>query len=486
MKTMTARLTALLLVLLLLAAPALAFPQSGEQQLLLLEEILDYVHTYALFPPDGAGLEGITAQMLEDDPMLFSAVVEAWLEGDPYGYLVPRFEYDILFSSGPMVFGIGIEIDTDMPLGLYVRRFLPGGGAEKTEMKVGAQIVSADGADLTDMPHAEARLHIVGAEWTTVEIGYINPGSSEVFTAEITRGALHTENVRGHVIEGTDIGYISISRFGSIGDYFDFDRLYHDALPQNGAVSVIIDLRGNPGGQLDTLYYILNLMLPDDGLLLFELEDAEGSVPYRSMGWDMEQLADYGLFFWQPERIVVLADEYSASASEVFAGALQTHGLAVIVGQTTFGKSFSQYHLELSSSDILIITGDRVALYEIGCYEDIGISPDYEAVPARYTGADFLNPLDTGRALFRQSVLTERILAMQERLAALGYYRAQPSGVFDDYTLWCLNRFQVASGLPQGRFANTETLQALDQAAMEKEFMTDTPLELAIKLSLGE
>lgn len=478
-------LTLLIAAAWLLALPALAVPESGQEQLELLEEIAEYLDAFALYPPDSLSLDGITAADLKKNPELFLSIVEKWLVGDPYGHFMSVEEYNSAFSVTGLVYGIGIEVDTAMTLGIYVVSFLPGGGAGESGMEIGAQVVSIDGVDVSDAIYMDVRELILGEEGTTVAIGYINPGSAEVHIEEIRRGPLGVDNVTCEIIEGTSIGYLRLDQFGSIADYFDFDYYYNEYLPYSGADSVIIDLRGNPGGQLDTILNILNVMLKEEGYLLCELvgSDEEMSAVYYSTGWDDEQLAQWGAIIWQPETIVVLVDGGSASASEVFTGMLQAYGLATVVGETTYGKSHSQYHLELTSGDILITTTDRIELYETGTYEGVGITPDYIVEPDIFTGAELVQyNLDTSRALFRQSIMTERILAMQERMALLGYYRADPSGVFDDYTLWCLNRFQVAHELPTVNYASAEALRVLDLTAAETEFYADAQLAFAIDL----
>ena len=482
-KRLWGRVLTVCLALWLLAAPVLALPDGGTERLALLEEILEYIEAYALYPPGAPSLDGITPRRLEEEDGLFLSLVETWLAGDKYGHFLTLEEYNAAYGVAEAAFGIGIQADIAMPLGVYVAGLLPGGGAARTGIEIGAQIVFVDGADIADADYMDVRHLFLGERWTPVEIGYLNPGSPEVFFETILRGPLDAANVQGFLIEGTDVGYISIERFGSLTDYFDFLDVYHETLPSLGAKSVIIDLRGNPGGQVDTVVNILNSMLVNEGYLLLRLLDAAEEEEFYSTGWDLEELALWDEIIWEPESIVILTDGGSASASEIFAGTLQAYGLATVVGETTFGKAHSQYHIDLTSGDILIVTSSRVELYGIGAYDEAGIAPDYEVAPAAAAGAGFMEyPLDAGRALFRQSALTERILAMQERLALLGFYRTAPSGVFDGYTLWCLNRFQAAYDLPPGRFANTATLKALDKAAREAEFYIDLSFAFALEL----
>jgi carboxyl-terminal processing protease len=479
MKKIFTRAVSLLLALLLFAAPALAIPESGTDRLALLKEIRELLEAGALYIPEDLSLDGFTAAGLERDEELFGKIVASWQAEDKYGTFLTRGEYMARFGAGGAVLhGIGIRVDMSMPLGVYVQGFLPGGGAERSGIEVGAQIVSVDGVCVADSPYTDVRHLFLGERRSVAEIGYINPGSAEVIFEEIRRGILNTARVRGHIIDGTDVGYIHIERFGIYSDAFRYDEYYNGLFPEMGAKSVIIDLRGNPGGQLDAAAAMLNMMLPDEGVLLCTQVGADGEHHVYSTGRVGK--------IWEPEGIVVLVDRNTASASEFFAGALQAHGLAVVAGETTYGKSHSQYHLDLSTGDVLIFTTHRVDLYDIGSYDGIGITPDYAVGLRKVTGAEAdMLPLDTSRALFRQSSMTGRVTAMQERLALLGYYRAEPGGVFDDYTLWCLNRFQVAHGLDQGRFANAETLRMLDKAALEVVKWEDARLEFALDLLIN-
>jgi carboxyl-terminal processing protease len=477
MKKLLTRAIPLLLALLLFAAPVLAVPQGGAAQLSLLEEIRGILETEALYISGDLSLRRVTSARLEAEEGLFRQVVESWQADDKYGTFFAKEEYMSRYGSGPVLYGIGISVDMNMPLGVYVDGFLPGGGAERSGMEIGAQVVFVDGVNIADAVYMDARPLFLGAQRTTVEIGYLNPGSAEVFFEEIRRGALNVPSVQGHIMDVPGVGYISIERFGMLADSRLFDSYYNGTFPKEGAHSVIIDLRGNPGGQLDTVTAMLDLMLPDKGVLLCTQVDADGESSIYSTGRGN---------IWEPEQIVVLVDRTSASASEIFAGALQAHGLAVIVGETTHGKSHSQYHTSLSTGDVLVYTNSRIDLYAIGSYDEVGIIPDYIIEHGTITGAEAdMRSLDTSRALFRQSMLTERITAMQERLAFLGYYRTEPSGTFDDYTLWCLNRFQAAHELPQGRFANVKTLRELDRAAMEAEAWEDAQLEFALELLIN-
>ncbi|MCL2125243.1 MAG: S41 family peptidase [Oscillospiraceae bacterium] len=476
-------LLATTMTIFVISAPALAVPKSGIGQYDTLEEIFDILDDYALYPPDDLSLDGITAAALENNPDLFWEIIERWLAPDPYGGYILHDDYAFVYGMMEGVYGIGVSIDSYMPLGLYVVDILPGGAAESSGIEIGAQIVEVDGVNIADVNQYDARHLTMGEEGSNVVIGYINPGSADVIFETITRGPLIPVNVIGDMIEGTDVGYIRISQFGVIDDATEFDYLFNEFLPEQGASSVIIDLRGNPGGELNTVLNMMNVMILEEGYLLITLVDSYGGESFYSTGFNPVFLALLGLSVWQPEAIVFLVDEYSASASEIMAGTFQSHGFATVVGMPTFGKAHSQYHIELECGDYLVFTFSRIELYDIGTYEGIGIIPSHIVSQQTFPGTELnLRPLDTGKDLLRDGEPEERVSAMQERLAVLGFYRTLPSGVFDDYTLWCFNRFQAVYGLMQGEYADSESLKLLVSAIDEATFYSDTQLAYALSL----
>ena len=129
MKTFFSRAIALLLALMLFAAPVLAVPDSGTGRLALLEEISELLDEYALYISGDLSLKGITAAMLEADDNLFFEIVKSWQKDDRYGNFFTRAQYMQRYAS-ELLYGIGIVVDVSMPLGIYVESFLDGGGAE--------------------------------------------------------------------------------------------------------------------------------------------------------------------------------------------------------------------------------------------------------------------------------------------------------------------------------------------------------------------
>jgi carboxyl-terminal processing protease len=488
MKKVIARGLAVLFTIILLAAPVLAVPEDGQGKLDLLEEIAYCLDEYGLYPP--GDLTGITADALEEDPGLFNETVESWLAPDKYAYLMTFNDYEESF--GPAVSGgagIGIEMDVTVPTGVYVVNVLPDGAAEKAGIEAGSQIVSADGIDLCGMNYQEARLYLIGEESTAVTVGYMQPGSDEIKEAELVREALDVSNVTYELIGGTNVGYIRILGFDSYEDQIDFGDAFNTYLPGLGAESVIIDLRGNPGGLAEIAFFIFDSMVNEEGLLFCHFigngRDNGTSGSFYTLGWTPEELSGMMFFdgIWEPENIIVLTDEKSASASEAFAGALQAHGLAEVVGTETVGKATSQYHTELTGGDVLVFSIAGVELEGIGSYEGVGIIPDHyverESTPASELGYPDTN---VNLAIFPGTRQKDRVIGLQERLALLGYYRVEPTGVMDGYTVWALNQFQMWQRLRVTPFASVPALRALEKLMGELVVYDDTQLAYALEL----
>jgi carboxyl-terminal processing protease len=486
----------MLLAVWLLAVPALAIPEGGDEKLVLLEEIAGYIETYSLYPPDNFALEGVTAEALEEDPELFDETVSGWLSADKYGYLITHEEYNDLFGITEGA-GIGVFVDGNMPTGVYVTGFEPGGAAEDCGMAIGAQIVSVDGADISDRSLYEASEYVLGTEGTAVTVGYMNPGSAEIHFVELIRRDVSDPTfVDGYILKGTDIGYISIGMFApsnSTGGYIDspaadvFFDLYNHTLPEEGAESLIIDLRDNKGGSVDTAYLMLCYML-DGEIPLFETISASGTYDntFFSVDWTESELEESELpdGIWEPKHIVILVNGNTASASEIFCGALKGNGLAELVGEVTYGKAHQQALIPLKTGDYLGITSHQIEPAGIGYYEETGIAPDHAvAFETQLFNEGSYPDINVNLAIFPGTKQRDRVLGLQERLALIGYYRAEPTGELDEYTVWALNRFQAWMGLRRTPFASVPALRALEYLLEDAEiFDTDSQLDYAIDL----
>ena len=225
-------------------------------------------------------------------------------------------------------------------------------------------ITKANGQELKDLDLTDAVAKIRGPAGTTVELEIIRAGQKEVLTKTVTRRQINVPSVDGHVIEGTTEGYIALSIFGEkTAD--DFQKTLNDLYAKN-VTGLIIDLRDNGGGYLETAVSILSNFVEKDKVLVTTKE----KNPFLNQSY-----FSYGNTN-KPLPIVVLVNENSASASEITAGALKDYKLAVLVGQKTYGKGSVQQPFTLSDgSEMKITVAKWYTPLDYGI-DKVGITPD--------------------------------------------------------------------------------------------------------------
>ncbi len=213
--------------------------------------------------------------------------------------------------------------------------------AERAGLKAGDVIAEIDGQSASGMTITEAVKKIRGKAGSNVMLTIIRDNSSQKF--EITRESITIPSVE-HEMLANKTGYISISRFSD-----DTSKLAREAatdLKSQGAVRVILDLRGNPGGLLQSSVDVSSLWLAEDQVVLEE----------RRGGETIQTLKASGDSVLQGIPTVVLVDEGSASASEIVAGALADNKAATLMGAKTFGKGSVQDIVPLTTGGVLKVT----------------------------------------------------------------------------------------------------------------------------------
>ncbi len=258
--------------------------------------------------------------------------------------------------------GIGATLQQDMTTMLVtVIRVYPGSPAEEAGLMAGDIVYEADGYDATTMQLSDFVTHIRGEENTTVHLVVYRDGEELEF--DIVRRDLDYPTVIYDMLED-DIGYIEISEFAeSTPD--QFDEALND-LEDQGMEALIVDLRSNPGGVLDAVCKVLDDILPE-GLICYTEDRFGQRVDYNSTG---SQSLDVPL--------AVLVNANSASASEIFAGAVQDRGAGVIIGTVTYGKGVVQTVRNLTDGSAIKLTTSRYYTPGGTCIDGIGITPDIE------------------------------------------------------------------------------------------------------------
>lgn len=393
---------------------------------------------------------------------------------DIYSHYYTAEKYEELYPKATEYVGIGVEMDDTRSGGNYIKNVFEGSPAEEAGLLPGDEIVTVDGVDVSSYSMPSLTSLIRGTEGTEVVIGIRRENKPAIIEYTIVRQPISISNIEFYDM-GDGIAYIRILRFGDLKTFFDFATLYID-LPNQGFKSVVFDVRNNPGGSLDVLLNILNYIVPDEGKDLMSIYTREnGHEIYTSTG-----------IGWQPEKMIVLVNEYSASAAEVFAGSLQSLGYAEVVGKQTYGKGLGQYHYSLDDGSVAIITNFEIKLSGKISYNDEGIVPDYivSQGTAKYPIPQLGN-LSHRKSIYLGDV-SEDVYQLELRLNLLGYLTDTPDKNFDSRTLYAVQSFAKDNGLRILGYASGNMIYHLNQAIAELANTTvvvDTQLETALKMA---
>lgn len=287
--------------------------------------------------------------------------------GDPYSSFYPPEESnDFQELIGGTFSGIGAEIDKVNDV-LTVVSPLKESPAEKAGLKSGDRILEINGESTEKMTVEEAIDRIRGEKGTEVTLT-INPKDSfEFYEVKIKRDTINIPTIETEVRNG-DTFIISLYNFNarSAGE---FEREIKNFAKNSEYKNLIIDLRGNPGGYLDSAVSIASYFIPKGEVVVSEkYGPLHEEKFYRSRG--------YGDLAGKEFQMVVLVDEGSASASEILAGALKDYDIATIVGKTTFGKGSVQELIDVSAETSIKITVAKWYTPNGTSFSEAGLEPD--------------------------------------------------------------------------------------------------------------
>ncbi len=301
-----------------------------------------------------------------DEKTLEENIYKGLLQGlnDPYSVYYTKDEYDALKeeTSGSYC-GIGALVSQNADTGVITAiNVFKGSPAEKAGMKNGDIIFKVEDKEVTgeDLNNVVAKMK--GEKDTKVKINVYRTSEKEYIDLEITRDKVDVPTVEHKMLDKSKgIGYIQITQFEEV-TYDQFKEALDD-LKKRGMKSVIFDLRNNPGGLYDTVCEMLDDLLPE-GTLVYT-KDKDGNK--------QEKKSDAN-FLDMP--MVVLQNENSASASEIFAGAIQDFGAGKIVGTQSFGKGIVQSIIPLSDGSAVKLTVEKYYTPKGVNIHGKGITPD--------------------------------------------------------------------------------------------------------------
>lgn len=291
----------------------------------------------------------------------------AYASGDNYtGYLYGDTAKEYLEDSTGAYDGIGVSITADEEDNtIEIVSVMQGTPAEAAGLKVGDKILKIDGAQYNGEQIDEASRVMRGLDGTTVDIEVRRASTDVVETMTVERKHIETDSVTSKMLDG-NIGYIAISQFIDKTD--DDFKTEFDALKAEGMTSLVLDLRNNPGGYVESAVAIASNFVESGKTVAYTLNKAGDRVDYTAEG-DTTEIP-----------IAILINGNSASASELLTGCLKDYGLAYVIGEQSFGKGIVQSVYTFSNESVLSVTTDRYYTPNGVCIHGSGISPD-EVIP---------------------------------------------------------------------------------------------------------
>jgi carboxyl-terminal processing protease len=281
------------------------------------------------------------------DSLLYRHAIDGALRElrDPHTvFLDPKRLSRLEESTSGQYAGVGIQMDVG-DSGITVIGTLPSGPAEHAGILTGDRIISIEGKSTQGVTSEEALKSLRGDAGTTVHVVVERPGVSGPMPFTLERRKIDVNPVRHAVIVRDGIGYVDLAMF-SAAAAADLSHSI-DSLRAAGARSLVLDLRGDPGGLLDQGVDVADLFLDTQQTIVSTR--GRGADETRSFGDRAPQR-------WPDMPLVVLTDSMSASASEIVAGALQDHDRALIVGTATYGKGSAQRVFKLEDGAVKLTT----------------------------------------------------------------------------------------------------------------------------------
>ena len=357
------------------------------------------------------------------------AIPQILAELDPHSVYITAKDAEVASDDlKGSFYGIGIEflINNDT---ISVQNVIAGGPAQKAGLLAGDKIVTIDGKPFVgkECTNEEAMHRLKGPDKSTVTVGIKRYGSKEVKNYTITRGEVKTKSISATYMLNEKTGYIRIKNFGE-NTYAEM-LVSLAQLANDGFESLVIDLRDNTGGYLEAAVQMANEFLPKDRLIVYTQGRKSARQNYNSDGRGT----------YQHLPLVVLINENSASASEIFAGAMQDNDRATIVGRRSFGKGLVQQQIAFPDGSMVRLTIARYYTPSGRCIQkpySAGETKDYEKdIVERYQHGEFFSKDSikhegpayhtvSGRTVYGGGGITPDIFIPEDTTDVTSYYRA--------------------------------------------------------------
>ncbi len=386
---------------------------------------------------------------------------------DPFSNLFTESGYESSYSDNKDYKGLGFAYRAWGPM-LVLDEVYTDSPAGRAGLQRGDFIVKIAGKDIRFLTEAQRTELMEQYRGQALPFTVLRDG--RLLDYKIEAGKVYVPSMEHAILDG-NVGYLSLQRFS--GDNFDseLEAAVKD-FRKAGVKSVILDLQGNHGGGIEELLTALDAFVPQKGRLLFTELSRSYTADYYSEGGG-----------FAADQLLILVDGDSASSAEIFTGVLSDLGLATVIGTPTYGKGRGQAGYYFNDR-ILMISVSAVALPVRGRYDGTGLIPDIEVANTMTVDVKKLEPLDIQTPVSASSSQPQ-ILALEQRLALLGFLFEDPDGVFDDATAAALASFYAGMGASAKAAADTQLLKTLADMTTRADgaiTILDDPLQAALDL----
>ena len=373
------------------------------------------------------------------DSLVDVAIPQILADLDPHSVYISAKDAqavaDDLKGSFP---GVGIEFTIRKDT-IHVQNVVKNGPAQRAGILAGDKIVSVDGKPFVGkiVTNEEAMRRLKGPKDTKVKLGVMRYGQKAVKYFTVTRGDIPQKSITATYMLDKNTGYIKVKSFGETT--YPEMLIALAKLSQEGFTNLVIDLRDNTGGYMNSAIQMANEFLPKNKLIVYTIGRKSPRQDFPSDG--------HGSY--QKIPLVVLINEGSASASEIFAGAMQDNDRATIIGRRSFGKGLVQQQLSFPDGSMIRLTIARYYTPSGRCIQKpftAGDNKDYEEdLLTRYQHGEFFSQdsikhhgpayhTSIGRTVYGGGGITPDIFVAEDTLGMTSYYKqAAMSGLILQY-----------------------------------------------------
>ena len=444
----------------------------GSIQYAYIHDLISYIDDYAKFPePPEKLLDIAFREMLVNPDAGFNGMVKAVMSSlDEHSAYMDEDAYNAFFADtveGEFT-GIGVVISITQGGGAVIMSVIDGTPAEAAGLRTGDVFVEIDGVNVEKMNMEEVKSHIAGKEGTSVKVT-VRRGETLV-SYTLTRAKIDNTSVSYEIMDG--VGYLSLTGFDGTTEKHVLEALEY--FTKNGIDDLVIDLRNNPGGELQAALSMCRLFTPKGVIMRVEYANPEDNQLYYN------ETDNSGKF-----NLAVLVNGGSASASELFAGTIQDTSQGIIIGTPTFGKGTVQTLLPIISGGGIRLT---IAEYKTAGGRSIhhkGVIPDlYIKNTEKVPDTSYMIPLEM-ETEWKAGDRGTGVLALEQRLAFWGYMD-EADDIWDEGTTEALRLFQARLGLTTTGTADIYTQIRLNDAEYDIPMEQDDQLAKALEYLKNE